>query len=200
MINIEGKCKFSIPAKDAPFGVSYIVVEDGIGPYVQKNYYSGGSNGQMDGWESKGASVSTIYDDVARAINAFPYIKGGLPTEIEANKEYTVTAQIPLDHATNKTLSIKQPTFRVIGIVTEAESGEVLNAKQITVSNPCSGIEGVMDDANQTITVENGTINVAGAENVEIYTLDGRRASNGNLAAGLYIVKAGAKTAKVLVK
>ena len=39
-----------------------------------------------------------------------------------------------------------------------------------------------------------------GAQNVAVYTLDGRRVNNANLPAGVYLVNADGKSAKVLVK
>ena len=43
-------------------------------------------------------------------------------------------------------------------------------------------------------------ISVNGAENVEVYSLDGRKSTTTNLLPGLYIVKADGKSFKVMVK
>ncbi len=86
----------------------------------------------------------------------------------------------------------------MVAILTNLSNGEVINAAQVTVNNPISGVEKV-EKENTEIRVENGSV-VAGDEEVEVYTLDGRRTRNSALASGLYIVKAGNRTVKVLVK
>lgn len=51
------------------------------------------------------------------------------------------------------------------------------------------------------IRINNGTITVTGVENYNVYSVDGRKVdSNAKLEKGIYVVKAGNKTQKVLVK
>ncbi len=155
----------------------------------------------MGDWSNKPSVVETYYEDVAVAIKDYPSIPDALPKEIIKDTEYTVTGEIPVDNPGRPGLSIYNEysdTFRVVAILTNLSNGEVINAAQVTVNNPISGVEKV-EKENTEIRVENGSV-VAGDEEVEVYTLDGRRTRNSALASGLYIVKAGNRTVKVLVK
>ncbi len=200
MVKIDSKVTLSM-STDSPIGVSFVVVEDNLGPYSQQNYFAGGQLGFMGDWSNKPSVVETYYEDVAVAIKDYPSIPDALPKEIIKDTEYTVTGEIPVDNPGRPGLSIYNEysdTFRVVAILTNLSNGEVINAAQVTVNNPISGVEKV-EKENTEIRVENGSV-VAGDEEVEVYTLDGRRTRNSALASGLYIVKAGNRTVKVLVK
>lgn len=76
--------------------VACVIVENGVtgteDGYSQSNYYAGGGNGAMDGWEDKASDVhysQMVYDDVARAIS--PNYQGIdlLPTSIEKGQAFT---------------------------------------------------------------------------------------------------------------
>lgn len=200
VVEITGKATLAMNC-NSPVGVSFVVVQDHMGPYDQANYFSGGGYGPMGGWANKDAHVDVYYDDVAVAIKDYPSIPNALPKELEKDKEYTVTCEIPMVNKSRPSLSIykeNSETFRVVAILNNLTNGEVINSSHVKVNNPISGVEDV-EIENADIRVENGAV-VAGDEDVEVYTLDGRRARNSALASGLYIVKAGNRTAKVLVK
>ncbi len=42
---------------DSPIGVSFVVVEDNLGPYSQQNYFAGGQLGFMGDWSNKPSVV-----------------------------------------------------------------------------------------------------------------------------------------------
>lgn len=68
-----------------------------------------------------------------------------------------------------------------------------------------SAIDGVSADkgvdGGLKVSVENGVIKVAGADKVEVYSVDGAAVdANASQVPGLYIVRSGGKTAKVLVR
>lgn len=76
--------------------VACALIENGVtgndDGYSQSNYFAGGSNGEMDGWENRASDVhfsEMVYDDVARAIS--PNYKGvdALPANIEKGQSYT---------------------------------------------------------------------------------------------------------------
>ena len=52
---------------DQRYGVSFALTQDGIGPYLQTNYYSG-QNVLMGGWENKREKEPMMYDDVLREL------------------------------------------------------------------------------------------------------------------------------------
>lgn len=172
--------------------ISFVVTEDNVGPYKQTNYYAG-QNIDMDGWESKGRSVSTIYNDVARAFERYPGIKNGLPKTVKKGEKYHVDYELE----TGKLASNK---YNVIAILTNKQ-GEVINATLVKSPNYDVAIDTIDSDVeNVTVNAANGAINVNGASNVAVYTLDGRRVAMNGLTAGLYIVVADGQSYKVVVR
>ena len=147
----------------------------------------------MDGWESKGRSVSTIYNDVARAFERYPGIKNGLPKTVKKGEKYHVDYELE----TGKLASNK---YNVIAILTNKQ-GEVINATLVKSPNYDVAIDTIDSDVeNVTVNAANGAINVNGASNVAVYTLDGRRVAMNGLTAGLYIVVADGQSYKVVVR
>lgn len=188
-VDVTASVEFSLNANKY-HQLAFALVEDNVGPYTQNNYFSGGTYGPCGGWEDLGSSVEgVIFDDVARYLDGFPGIEGSLPDEIEAHKEYSYTRSIPL-----KTLS--GTNFRVVGMVINTLTGEILNANQIEVERP-SGVDGVKNDSFNLL-VQNGSI--VSESPVKVYTLDGRQVSSSNLAKGVYIVTADGKSKKIFVK
>lgn len=146
----------------------------------------------MGGWESKPANARTYYDDVPKVIKSFPGIKNSLPLDIEKNTKYEHKELIPIK-------SVKSDKYRVIGMITNSLTGEIVNACEVNVDS--TGVNEVADDAQAIdIRVVNGDIVVTGANNVAVYTLDGRRVGTTGLSTGVYIVNADGVSSKVLVK
>lgn len=180
---------------DVAHMLSFVIVEDEVGPYAQANRYAGGGEGPMGGWEDKDSSVSTLFDDVARSINTYPGIANSLPAKLEGGKSYNYDLTMPVTNVINS-------WFRVIALITNAETGEIVNAQEITAyKDNGAGVDGVASD-NAGIEINGGVgeIIVTGTANVAVYTLDGRQVGTTGLAGGVYIVNADGMSCKVLVK
>lgn len=172
--------------------LSFVVVEDGVGPYKQNNNYSGGKMGPMNGWEKESNSVSTIYNDVARSLKGYPGIPGSLPASLSAGS-YNYDVEVDIS-------KVKGKDFRVIAMIVNTQTGVIVNANEISI-NKDTAVEGVLDDAdNIEINVDNGNVVVNGANSVAVYTLDGRQMGTTGLSNGVYIVKADNVTRKIFVK
>lgn len=171
-----------------------VVVEDGIGPYNQTNYFANNSLGEMGGWEAKDSSVPTIYEDVARDINDYPGLTG-IPAQINAGLVYYNGIDVDLS-------SVQKDEFRAIFMILDKETGEILNADEQTIKKV--GIKYVADDATAVmINSGKGFINVTGAENIAIYNVEGVKIANDSatgLRPGVYVVKADNTVRKVVVK
>lgn len=112
--------------------------------------------------------------------------------DIEKNTKYEHKELIPIK-------SVKSDKYRVIGMITNSLTGEIVNACEVNVDS--TGVNEVADDAQAIdIRVVNGDIVVTGANNVAVYTLDGRRVGTTGLSTGVYIVNADGVSSKVLVK
>lgn len=107
-----------------------IVIEDGVtGPspgYDQSNAYSGGNEGPMDGYEDLPNPIPAslmVYNHVARHLpGGYSGEPSSLSDEIEAGSSHSFIYSYTLPE------SYREDYVRVIGIVLDNETGEVLNA------------------------------------------------------------------------
>lgn len=199
-ISVDAKVRFAVPApNNGRYGIAYYITEDGVGPYLQQNAYSG-SGQPMGGWEYEPEYVPTIYDDVAR------YYAGGiegldlLPATLEAEKEYSCRQTLSLESVTGS-------DFFVTAFIIDRLDGSVLNATQISVNDP-SGVEGIAADGNDVAVIgSNGKIAINGVyAAASVYDMEGRKVAEFggsdeiSVAAGFYIVNVDGKAFKVIVK
>lgn len=199
-ISILSTSRFAFDVKnDDRYRLAYYVTEDNVGPYSQSNYYAGGANGKMGGWESKGSRSTTMYDDVARyLVGGISGLNNSLPDNLVAGESYDNTEVGFINN-------VKGDLFYVTAMIVDSKTNEVVNAKQVMVSK--SG--GVNDIATTALTVrgtEGGIVFGGEYEMASVYNVAGqlvatvRGESSVALPAGLYIVKADGTTAKVMVK
>lgn len=189
--------------------LSFVVVEDNVKAPItddmpqstkeqlmQHNYYSKQSAyyaqaGYRKGWSELPEYVEMDFNDVARSLTSYPGIKGSLPAKCEKGS-YTYSTTLPIKNVTNE-------NYRIVALVTNAATGEIMNANEISMQKVA--VKDIMgENENIDIRVVNGDVIVKGAQNVEVYTLDGRKVATTGLANGVYIICADGKTAKVLVK
>lgn len=190
-INLEAEVEVSVPVS-VPHHVSFIIVEDDLGPYEQHNYFAGGSAGSMSGWEKLGSYVSTRYNDVARNLSSWPGDENSLPAKMIPEEKYSYKTSMSLSR-------VKHDDFRVVGLITNGLSGEIINAKQ--VSFKWNDVKAVADEFTDIdISVNGNNIIVSGANRVNVYSLSGASVGTQNLPQGVYVVKADGLTRKVLVK
>ena len=105
--------------------MQYVLIEDHVGPYLQRNYFSGDSNHP---WGNKSGSVSTFYNDVARAI--YPVGSdaervGVLPTEMRRGVPVSQTFHYFLPGSVQNASRL-----RIVGLLLDTQTGEILNADQ----------------------------------------------------------------------
>ena len=105
--------------------MQYVLLEDHVGPYLQRNYFSGDSNHP---WGNKSGSVSTFYNDVARVI--YPVGSdaervGVLPTEMRRGVPVSQTFHYFLPGSVQNASRL-----RIVGLLIDTQTGEILNADQ----------------------------------------------------------------------
>jgi hypothetical protein len=161
------------------FGV--VITEDSLwgtsSGWNQSNYYSGGSYGDMCGFESMPGTIpaaSMHYDHVAREILDSPYgTEGSLPAGILAGEvhSYNYTYTIPG--------TWKYENIHFIGILIDMATGEVLNAN--VVSNYV-GIKENKQDPSISLypNPAKNTLYVSGANeaHMKIFSLTGQLVMN----------------------
>lgn len=173
--SVTASAEFSI-ATTVPHYLSFVVVEDSVGPYMQTNYFPRYKIA-MNGWDKKSAKVSTLYNDVARYYDSYPGIKGSLPSSIEANVVNQYSVDLPLSN-------VKGNKFRVIALITNGKTREIINATQYEMAKDnFSGVEGISIDANSP---------------VEYYNLNGQKISDPS--NGIFIRRQGSATTKVVIR
>lgn len=192
-LNVSAKINFSVNLNQ-PHSVSFVTIQDEVGPYNQNNYYAKENTPALGTWNTAGSSVKMIFNDVARGFkkgNAFT-------TAVEKDKEYTFESTVSYSKVEDG------KPCRVAALLINDITGEIVNAAVMEgLEGDSAGIEDVIAGGNEAdITIGAGSINVEGAETVAIYSLDGRKVADGSisgLAAGIYIVVADGHSTKVAV-
>ena len=162
-----------------PYILSFAATEDKVGPYTQTNYYSGASY-DVGGWEKKGSSVSTIYNDVARTLDTFQGIEGSVPASIQAGKENEFNHMMELSGIS------KSKNVNAIVYLLNKTNGQVENV--------------IFIPSDKILEYdESGLTEIAADENapVEYFNLQGIRVENPS--SGLYIKRQGSKVTKVIL-
>lgn len=184
-LDAEATVNFSVPVETGAYRLAFVITENGVGPYTQVNYYSGGGYGPMDGWEQKPARAPYKFNEVARNIVDCNGIPGSLPTSIEANTDYSYTANVSLAQVS------KLNHCKLIVLIINNETGEIVNAEKMSLYE--AGVEGVATDSVK-VGISQGEILIEGNySSARIYRMDGVEiAAEGNrisnLAPGVYVV------------
>lgn len=176
LASVSAAAKFKV-ATSVPHFLSFVIVEDGVGPYLQTNYFKQ-YRVPMNGWQTKAAQVPTIFKDVARYYNRFPGIVGSLPSEIGSNSVNEFSIDLPLSN-------VKGNEYRVIAMITNGLTGEIVNAAQIDLTK---------DNSNMAVD----GIESADGIPAEYYNLNGMKVSEP--AQGIFIRRQGSKTEKVVIR
>ncbi len=193
--------KFACGSNNAQFNIAYVLTEDGVGPYLQANYFSGGS--PMGGWEKLGQTVETKFNDVARHIDGYYGVPGTVPTTVVKDQANTYTYTMDIRNVTD----VNNMTIAVL--LLDNNVGDIVNAAKWKYGS--AGVNDIeIDGASVAVTAAEGAINIAGEfETAYVFTIDGKLVASTTEASiatapGLYIVKvvAGAESIveKVIVK
>lgn len=141
MLQVTGTSHLSIPTENNRLRFAAIITEDGVTgvstsdpltDYDQVNFYAGGGNGAMGGFEELPNPVPAsqmVYNDVARAlIGGFYGMENSIPAAVAANEEFTFefNYQVPAAYDPEK--------MHAIVLVLDDETGEILNAETALVA------------------------------------------------------------------
>lgn len=167
------------------YRLTFVVVEDGVGPYSQTNYFSPASMGysgqQLEGWSDKDAIVRGYYfNDVARAIYGYSGIENSLPGEFTANGTYEFKQLADFG-------AIKASEIRLVAMIIDTANNTIVNAAECKFTTNLTGIDTIDTDK------------VAEDSEAEYFNMQGVRVAN-PAKGGIYIVRRGSEASKVLVK
>lgn len=165
---------------DDDYRIAYVITENQVGPYIQKNAYAGGGEGPMGGFENENPNVSIFHNHVARFISDVKGTKGTVPSSPEGGVDHTYSYSLVMpDNIQNK------DNIEIIVLLINRESEIIENADRILAVDILDyNSSGIMD-----IVVDHGNSDVW-------YTLDGVRLSGRPKTKGIYVNNG----KKVLVK
>jgi len=183
--------------------LAYVLIENGVTGYTQSNYYAGGGNGSMGGYENRPASITDmVYDDVARGIYSSPTgVEGSIPATVKELTNYTHQYTITLPN------TIKNKNKLDVAVLLLNEFGEVMNADKIDTKGIISANEAISNDIS--VWSADGTVHILAPQRgkAKIYDVTGRMITEINyesgttttvLPKGLFIVKTDNKAYKIL--
>jgi hypothetical protein len=184
------KLQFSIETNfagdiDKAFNVLGIVTEDEVkgtvAGYNQANYYAGGGNGPMGGYENLTDPVPAaqmVYENVARAlIGGWSGVSDIIPNPAVNNGKYTYTFSYTLPQGE------KIDNMNLIGVILDKNSGEVVNVVKKTYTKTV-GTNSLLPELvdfevypNPSSDIFNINFNLAKKENINVFITDviGRR-------------------------
>lgn len=173
---------------DGRYRMSYVIVENDVfeeqNPnYRQLNYYAGGENGPMGGYEDMPELlVNYHFNDVARGIiGEVSGIDESLPYVMDMGKEYTheVTFSLPQE-------VINPDNVYIVAMLIDGRNGSIVNAdmKKLTPEIPS-----VITD------VDAGLL----PDSQDFYSIDGRKVTANDHTPGIYIQRT-VKDGKMYVK
>lgn len=180
--------------------MAFVVTEDSVTGYQQHNYYAGGTNGEMEGWENKtDPTTDFAYMDLARGI--FGGYQGMPCTDLERlpagePQTFSYSFELPPTVADPSRVSIT-------ALLIDSTAGYIQNADRTVPLQPETEAIGPAAVANQPqllVEREGGrmAVNTNVAGRIEVWTTDGRRVQSLDawpgrqlltLPKGMYVVR-----------
>jgi len=182
-VSVTVNADFVTPFSSADFRLAVVVVEDSVtgtaSGYNQTNYYAGGANGAMGGYESLPGTVPAaqmVYDHVGRALlGGYNGQAGSVPTTLTDGSvaSYTFTYTLPAGY--------DEKHIKLVGLLIDQTNGNVVNAKEMHLSVPM-GVEESLSSVNLKLypnpatEVANLEVQLESTEDVtlSVYDLGGR--------------------------
>lgn len=192
-IIIESEYFTDIDITSPQYNIAFTVTEDGLTGFAQANYFAGGRNGELNGWENKSDPTDDfVYNDIARAIYGG---YDGMPLRrdaIAAGERYRHSYIIPVPATV-----VDKGNIKVVGQIIDAATGFILNAARMAPA-AADGVFGAEADKPEwTVTGANGEIRIFAPEaRADVFDMAGRRCASVDIYSyagialphGLYIV------------
>lgn len=157
---------FAGPA-NGDFRLAMVITEDSVtgsgSTYAQTNYYSGGANGEMGGYENLPQSVPANqmhYDFVAREIvGGFKGQTGSLPAVIatgaSANYNFTSSALAT---------AVRKDKIKAHLLLIDAKSNKIYNGKTFPITMSTTGVEEIGVVVENIVTYPNPVVNTVNVD------------------------------------
>lgn len=181
-IKVSSSSVFGIDIPEGSFSVAFGLVEDGVGPYMQENYFGGSSQNILEGWNNLPSRVRWTFNEVGREIVSPFGISESIPTNIKMGENYTYSTTMSREFADDLN------NCYVVGYLLNNTTFEVLNSFKCSIANAEAGVESLLAQPGEQLFK---VFNLQGVKVLETKDADQVR----NLPKGLYILN-GKKIAK----
>ena len=160
---------------------AYVVLEDGVGPYVQSNAYSNqpemsAPDDYLNVWTKLGDKVEMLHDNVARGI--YPDVNGAngsVPVSIKQGEAYKFEYTITLPNNVKNKENVS-----VVSLLIDSWTGEIINAAKCKIGE--SAI--LIPQGINTMAMDNKEFDVYDIRGVKVRN---RVTSLEGLPKGIYI-------------
>lgn len=167
-VEVTVNTRFAKAHSKEDYRLAFVVVEDSIRDR-QTNFYAGGANGEMGGFEKLGDNPYVYLRHIVRQIDSYDGIPGSVPTQISAGKTYTYTHTITMPKVKmRRRVSIVVLLLRDQGV-------SIVNASR------CPTIETYVPEGIAAPELDEGS------SASPLYDLQGRRLPEGVNPHGLHI-------------
>ena len=161
------------------YRLAYVVTEDGVGPYLQANFYSDPTaednpDDLMNWWVHQSSPIPITFNEVARAIYDYYGLEGLLPKEVSEGETYKTKYTLTMPDNVNNLINVK-----IVTLLLDTKSGEILNADRCTLTDvPETGI-------SEVTTADNKCFDIYNTLGMKVRT---KASSAKGLRKGLYII------------
>ena len=141
---------FGFDEESNEYRIAYVVLEDNVGPYNQRNGLSNATGEEyLSEWFGQSGQVSILHNNVARGI--YPEtkgLKGSVPTKIKAGEtyKYEYTFKLPSNIQDKKNI-------RIVTLLIDQGTGEIINADQFNFGKSSTGITSLIYDESKPFDV-----------------------------------------------
>lgn len=135
-VSLDVSATFYTPFANANYRLAVVMVEDNVtgttSGYNQTNYYAGGSNGAMGGYESLPDPVPAaqmVYNHVGRAlVGGYSGQAGSVPATITDGQVVNYTFNYTVPSTMNK------GNMHAVVMIIDQTNGEIVNAEEVEIS------------------------------------------------------------------
>lgn len=126
--------RFGFDDDNADYRISCVLLEDGVGPYMQNNNSLGNTAGSSDDylnwWREQDTEVSYVFNNVARHVfGGYNGIEGLLPKKIEKDAVYSSEMQFSVPDVIEDPGKVKLAILLI-----DNHNGEIVNANVVEIS------------------------------------------------------------------
>ena len=185
-VTFDAATTFAASHENANYRLAFVVIENAVKGYTQTNYFAGGGQGEMGGFENLPAQTDVVLDEVAHGIwQTFTGTLRSIPTTIEKGETYTYSYTTLLPAAVQDSTHLE-----AVALLIDVRTGHIVNACKAPLGSDPTGISNATATPAWRLTARDGRIVADGSyDTLQVFTTDGRLVRNEGLVPGTYLVR-----------